>query len=174
MTDEPCGTRLNSALSLVTGRCLRQPRSLLVREDRVREEASRAPRIVIALIKDHTLARTDVEDGLADLTHRRALPRLDAESLGKLRVPHGSREGAEVVLEGNRKHHVAAGRAATGHPRAFEDRVSVRELAVGSKERPNRILEPIPRAYTSDDRGHFLPVRADVLHGSGTHRSRNA
>ena len=72
VVDEPGGTRLDQALPRTkTGRILGEGGRDIGGQDRVREEGTGAPRVVVARVQDHALAAAQLQDGGADEPARR-------------------------------------------------------------------------------------------------------
>lgn len=135
-------------------------------EDRVGEERTRAPRVVVAGVQDHALAPPQRQHRVTDQVQRRPLAHLDAEPLRQLRV--GDRPGLRALLEPevHAEHQVPVG--------VLEDAVAVGEPAFGRGPVADLVGLAVPHLHRRDGLRDLLAVRAHVLDRRRTGRTGNA
>ena len=181
MVDEPGGARLDEALArLEARRILGQGCGSGLGQDRVREEGTGAPRVVIGGIEDHALAAAQLQDGGADQGRVGTLAGLNAEATRQFGVHDGGTEGRALETEVDGEHHPAAGRppgtvAQAGlADAALDRRGAVREAEVGGQQAHDDARQAIVDLDALDGLGDLVAVGAHVLHGGGTDRPGDA
>ncbi len=160
--DQPRGAHLDETVTC-------RPRRGTVRclhHDRVREERTGAPGVVVGLVQQHPLAPAEGEDGGWHVDQRSASPDRDVQRRGQLGVADGFTERAETQLERDVQHDVPIG--------ALEAARAIAEAAVGAHERAHRTFTPVVGADAGDRGGHLLAVGPHVLHRRGTCRAGDA
>ena len=171
MVDEPGRARLDEALPRAKARrTLGQGGSHGLGQDRVREEGTGAPRVVIVRVQDHALAAAQIQDGGADQGRVGALPCLDSEAARQLGVHDGGAQGRALEAEVHGEHHPAAGRppgsiAQAGlADTALDRRGAVGEAEVGGQQAHDDARHAVVGLDALDGFGDLVAVCAHVLH----------
>src|SRR5690625_1275440 len=168
VVDQPCRARLDAPVWLLEPRRIGwQPRGIIGGQDRVGEERTGAPRVVVVLVEDHAFAAPQSQHGLAYVARLRTLALRYAEPARQFGVPHWRLQLAALEPELHREHHVPAGFG-------LEPAGAVREAAVARGECANPALGTVIRADVRDRLRDLLPVRADLLRRVRSHESRDA
>ena len=179
--DEPGGARLDEALPrLEAGRVLGQGGGHGLGQDRVREERTGAPRVVVLRIQDHALAATQLQDGRAHQGRVGALPGLNTEAARQLGIHDGGAQGRAHEAEVHGEHHPATG----GPPgavaqagladAALDRRGSVRKAEVRGQQAHDDARQSVVGLDALDGLGHLVAVGTHVLHRGGADGAGNA
>ena len=157
---------------------LGQAPRLILGQDRVGEEGTGRPGVVVGSVQNHPLGAAQLENRLAQLALGHAFAQLDTERTGQLGVGDARGQGALPHGEGGVENHPAPSRPPQA-PTAdlgvgeglLEAGVAIRQpqLAQGQPHHP--VAQTVPGAHAGDELGDLGAVGPDVLHRGGTDRT---